>query len=283
MSFDPIAEKKKKLSTHYKVKGERQNAIKAVNSDERTVYFMANTFYYVDSDGDITIPGCFQKSIQDRGPQSKAHAKIKHFLHHDPHKIVGRVDVLRESNEEGFYGLYCESYLPETTDGEDTLCKYDEKLYDNHSIGFRYEDLEYVEKDSDGWNTYYPLLLNPEEADNLGYFWVIKQARLFEVSTVSFGANELTPVLGSKANGEPNPYYVQEQVDKLVELMTKGNLNQEEKEAAKIKADQIKQLISEQTSVKPGLKGTEKPPLPPTPKKKEPELNKSNFINSILT
>jgi len=191
-----------KLATHFGVKiAEGIKSVKQVNMDERTVEFIANTYFFIDSDQDMLIKGCAVKSINDRGPQSKAVAKIKHQSDHvlNTKNVVGRLDVIEEREMDGKTVLFCASHIPGTSKGNDDLINYQEEVYDNHSIGFRYKQLVRAVKESTNenerkaWEEFYPLALNPEKADEFGFFWVVKEIELFEVSVVSYGANELTP------------------------------------------------------------------------------------------
>src|SRR5690606_24479112 len=99
-------------------------------------------------------------------------------------------------------GIYFETKMLNTSDGNDTLIKYQEGVYDNHSIGFRYLDIRYIEQDSDQWKVNIDKLINPEDAENRGYMFLVKEIELFEGSTVAFGANRLTPYLGSKSENK---------------------------------------------------------------------------------
>jgi hypothetical protein len=70
-----------KLSIPYAVKG--NGAVKQVDTNERTVDVIANTYYWFDSDADVLVPGVAAKSIQDRGPKSSMPGKIKHLSNHN--------------------------------------------------------------------------------------------------------------------------------------------------------------------------------------------------------
>lgn len=52
------------------------------------------------------------------------------------------------------------------------------------------------------YDQYVNQLLNPEKAEQKGYFWLVKEIRLFEVSAVMFGANSLTPTLSVSVPSE---------------------------------------------------------------------------------
>lgn len=228
--------------------------------EKRIVKFIGNTYFFIDEDQDMLIPGCCAKSIADRGVNSNATAKIKHQSDHvlNTKNVVGRLTVLDERVIDGLNVLYCESYIPETSKGNDDLMNYREGIYDNHSIGFRYKNIVLAERDSvnelsrQAWNEYYPLALNPIKADEAGYFWVVKEIELFEISVVSYGANSLTPNLTGKSK-ESNNKLKQELFERIDELsrQLKPNAEKEERKTIDLEVLQLKQIITELELVEP--------------------------------
>jgi hypothetical protein len=256
-----------KLATHFGVKiAEGIKSVKQVNMDERTVEFIANTYFFIDSDQDMLITGCAVKSINDRGPQSKAVAKIKHQSDHvlNTKNVVGRLDIIEEREMDGKTVMFCASHIPGTSKGNDDLINYQEEVYDNHSIGFRYKKLVLAVKESTNenerkaWEEFYPLALNPEKADEFGFFWVVKEIELFEVSVVSYGANELTPTLGSKSK-DANNKIKSNLIERLDELTIQLKSSVETKAQSKqieMEVLQLKQIITDLKLVEPSKKGT---------------------------
>jgi hypothetical protein len=55
-------------------------------------------------------------------------------------------------------------------------------------------DEDYKEEYAE-WNKYINEIGNKEEAEELGYFWAVKEAVLIEISAVLMGSNELTPTI----------------------------------------------------------------------------------------
>ncbi len=53
-------------------------------------------FNVPDSYGTVAIRGCFTKSINERGPQSKANEKIIHLWMHDRHEPLGQLTMMEE-------------------------------------------------------------------------------------------------------------------------------------------------------------------------------------------
>jgi len=167
------------------------------------VRFVGNTYNWLDSDMDILVPGAAAKSIMERGP--KARNLIAHLRDHkyDVTARVGSlVDVKEEQYEGDRFGLVFES---------DIRRSYNEKVYEQyergdinqHSIGFRYTKLDLAVNDPSqeeykAWEQYRQDIINPERADELGYFWVVKEIMLLEVSSVLWGANSETGMLSSE-------------------------------------------------------------------------------------
>lgn len=260
-----IAEKQKKMDTFYKVKGENPNLmIKDVDIQTRTVTGLYNAYYYVDSDRDVLITGTAAKSINDRGPESQAAAKIKHALFHDLTKLPGKIIILKEGevvfNGQKVKGIYFETKMSDTEDGNDTLIKYQEGIYDNHSIGFRYLQLDYIDIESDSWNMILDMLINPEEATKYGYLYLVKEINLFEGSTVAFGANSLTPYLGVKSLEDKALVQMKlfERMDRLNKQLTSGTVSDNAMKTFELQILQIKQMMSELFETAPFVKPTEK-------------------------
>ena len=244
---------KNKLSNHYNVKSVSNLSIK-VDEDERIVKGVANTYFFIDEDLDMLVTGCSLKSIKDRGVDSKAVAKIKHQSDHSlkTTEVVGKFTVLDERILDRKTVLYFESKIPNTSKGNDHLANYKEGIYDNHSIGFRYRDIRFAKRDSEvakernAWNEFYPLALNPKKADECGYFFVVKEIELFEISVVSFGSNSLTPNLTGKGQDFIKNIKAEifERLESLNEQL-KVNAEVEELKTIDLEILQLKQIIED--------------------------------------
>jgi phage head maturation protease len=256
-----MKDEKKKSANPYKVRTVNKS-VKDVDLEKRTVTGIFNSAFYIDSDLDMLLPGAATKSISERGVGSTSGNKIKHLKDHDWSKNIARLDVLDERkveiNGKEVNGIYHESYYPESQDSTDLLIKIQEGLYDARSIGFQYEKMVYCAKESDNvdaltnWGLYLPMALNPEKAEEAGYFWVVKEIRLWEGSDVSFGANELTPMLGVK--GATKDMLIRQVYDKLdaaTRLMKDGKLSDEGFHRLEMEMKQIKSYIATLTDAKP--------------------------------
>jgi len=64
-------------------------------AEDETDHYVA-LFNVPDSYGTVAIRGCFTKSINERGPQSKANEKIIHLWMHDRHEPLGQLTMMEE-------------------------------------------------------------------------------------------------------------------------------------------------------------------------------------------
>jgi len=265
--------------SHYSVKanGQLAAAIKDVDSSTRTVTGFYNTYNFLDSDRDVLMPGAAKKSIRERGPKSSAVAKIKHAMNHDLTQLPGKITLLEEREVDGMTGIYFETRMADTTLGNDVLKNYLERIYDNHSIGFHYLQMEKVERDENGWDKLYGQLINPEEADKINDMWVVKEIALYEGSTVAFGSNQLTPFFGIKsANKEALKIALFDRMDKLNKTLRTGSQSEDMMQTFELQILQLKQIIEELTE------GFEfKTPGKPNPDKKDRSVISDSLISGF--
>lgn len=236
-----------KKSAHYSVKSADANILD-VSTSSRIVTGFFNSYNFFDSDKDVLIMGSAKKSIDERGVNSTAVAKIKHALNHDLTTLVGKLQVLEETTKNGITGIYFESKIANTTLGNDTLINYKEGIYDNHSIGFKYNQLSLIESEKNpvAWNEVVSKLLNPEEAEKYGYLYLVKEINLFEGSTVAFGANSLTPFLGVKSgNKESITLALDSKLNQLMHTVKNGSQSDDMMHTLELQIKQIKQVLKE--------------------------------------
>jgi len=192
------------------IKDGDENVTKIILEDEEqnnTVKVIANTYYWLDSHGDVHVKGCFTKSIKE------STNKIFHFDNHEHsfNSKVGKVKSVKEVNVNwSDLGVEKEGkticVIGETELIEDYNCQvydaYKNNEVNQHSVGMQYVNLQIAVKQPQEveayklWNEIYPMLGNQELADNMGYFWVVKEAKLKEYSCVLWqGSNSLTPTV----------------------------------------------------------------------------------------
>lgn len=176
---------------------------------ERTI--VGNTYYWLDSHEDVHVSNCFAVSIKQRGP-----ARISH-LHDHLHQLDAKVGKFSEVYEQPVSWRE----LGVNVDGETVALMADSTIksalnskifnmykageVDQHSVGMQYVSLDLAINDPERqkeyalWLSVFPLLGNKQKALDKGYFWVVKECKLIEISAVLNGSNEVTPTL------MPNP------------------------------------------------------------------------------
>lgn len=280
----------KKSFYSVKSNGMAKASVMDVDTTGRIVTGFFNTYNFLDSDLDVLLPGSAKKSIRERGPKSKAVAKIKHALDHDLSRLPGKIVTLEEKTMDGIEGIYFETRMADTTLGNDTLKNYLEGVIDNHSIGFQYMQIEMIERGAKGWDKLMDVLVNPEDADGKGVMFAVKEIALFEGSSVAFGSNQLTPFLGIKGtNKESLKIAFIDRLSKLERALKSGTQSDDMMNVFELQVLQLKQMIEEITD---GLDfKTDPNPKPEkpteetevtTPKKGGPTISKSLVNNFSL-
>lgn len=243
MAFDVELALKNKKEIPFKIKNSGVS-FKEIDTTNRTVKLVANTLNYYDHDFDVLVKGCANRSIADRGAKSQSIEKIAHLLHHDMHRPVGKSLLESEEVIDGKSVLYCESFLPDTTDGDDTMTKYEVGIYNQHSVGFKYIDIQFVQKGDILWDKFVAEILNPEDADANGYGWRVKEIMWWEYSTVTFGANRLTPYLGTKSENKSDIAGI---ISQKIAILANKAMRREikDKKAFDFELSQLQQMIFE--------------------------------------
>lgn len=180
------------------------------------VKVVINTTNFLDSHGDVHVNGIWNKSVNDNAN--------KGFLHLQEHERD--FDKVISDNAKGYvqsmtwkqlglpYDGKTEALIFESTiekkRNEFMLNQYANGWVKNHSVGMRYVQLElainteaeYDKEYKALWDEYYPIIANKEVADERGYFWVVKEAKIVEGSAVVMGSNSATPTLENKSEAD---------------------------------------------------------------------------------
>lgn len=167
-------------------------ALELKDADEGIVSGYLSAFGNIDSDGDMIMPGAFERTIKERGPNGTR--SIKHFMDHEK-KAVGVFTVLKEDD----YGLYYESKAGDWTAGVDFFKMVKAGAITEHSIGFK--------------------TLRKERFSDHTKIYEIK---LFEGSSLQgWGANEFTPIMGFKSMDDFEAYF-----DRMEYAIKNGTLSE---------------------------------------------------------
>lgn len=198
---------------NYQVKNYGQT-VKDVDTKNGIVTGYFSSFDIVDSDEDVIVKGAFKKSIAENGPN--ATGRIKHLLQHNTSMPLSTPHVLEEKAK----GLYFESKISHTSYGKDTLLLYADGVFNEHSIGFR--------------------TITEEKRNDANY---ILEVKLWEGSTVTWGANDQTPFTGFKS-AEQTIEDLSKRLDKLVKAIRGGKYHDDTYHLLEVEIEQIKSLIA---------------------------------------
>lgn len=189
----------KALNKSYTYKNDEDNGVVV-----RTI--VANTYNWMDSHEDVHLPGIFSKSIKERGN------RIPH-LHDHKFELSAKVGKIIDIEEREIKWRELNVGLKGNTTAlileSEVKRSYNEKVYesylndeiDQHSVGMQYVKVDLAINDEDYedeyriWKAYIDQIGNREAAEEKGYFFAVKEAKLIEVSAVLLGSNELTPTL----------------------------------------------------------------------------------------
>ncbi|MDR1112788.1 MAG: HK97 family phage prohead protease [Bacteroidales bacterium] len=155
-----------KLINKYRLKG----TIQDIQEEKGIVTVAVNAFGNLDAQGDISMQGSFTKTLNENFD------RVKHLYFHDPTRIIGCPIEGYESNKQL---VFKSEIARDVQDGKEALALY--ILYNKygktleHSIG--------------------AIDIKRDAIDNRK----VTEWKLYEFSTVSWGANEQTPLIDLKS------------------------------------------------------------------------------------
>ena len=199
------------LDTSIKIDTNKEDVLSQMqNPESLNVKVVINTTNFLDSHGDVHVNGIWNKSVKDN-------VSFLHLQEHEREfdKVItdsakGYVQSMQWKKLGLPYEGKTEALIFESTidkkRNEFMLNQYANGWVKNHSVGMRYVSLElaintqaeYDKEYKDLWDEFYPIIANKETADERGYFWVVKEAKIIEGSAVVMGSNSATPTLENK-------------------------------------------------------------------------------------
>ena len=192
--------------------------LKDLDLKDRVVTGYFSKFGNVDSDGDMIVKGAYTKTITENGYVGKN--RIVHLYQHDVNRVLGKPHVLKEDSE----GLYFETKFADVSYAMDVLKLYEAGVINEHSVGFQ-----------------------TIHSQGKGNYNEITEIKLFEGSTVTFGANENTPFLGFKGQLDSANKYLKA----MQGLMQKGSLTDETFYLLEYNLKQLERFVDSQQEQKP--------------------------------
>lgn len=137
-----------------------------IDADKRIISGYAST-YDLDQGGDIIVRGAFSKTLETNAK------RVKVLWQHNSQMPIGRPVSMKEDDR----GLYVESYIAKTRQGDEALELAREGIIDSMSIGYMVRESDYKD---DGVR-------------------VIKELDLMEYSLVTWPMNESAIITGVKS------------------------------------------------------------------------------------
>lgn len=186
---------------------------KNVEESANVYRIIGNSAGFLDSHMDVSMPGSYSKSIQERGN------KIPILVNHDynPKSIFalnkGVAVEMVNIRELGYDadGM-TEAVLARIEPKYDAQMNqlYADGQIKEHSIGLRYVKLELCinddteQKEFEAWQKHIDQVINRDLAKQYGYFFAVTEQKIEEISAVVFGSNPYTPTL-DKNYTQPEP------------------------------------------------------------------------------
>jgi hypothetical protein len=169
-----------------------------------------NTTNILDSHGDVHINGLWKKSLQEsKGFYLLQEHKMTFANIISQEVVAGTKNISWKKLGYDFEGssqaLVFDSLI--TPDRNPFMYEQYSKGYvNNHSVGMRYvkgvfcvnSDEKYWVEEKANWDKYIVDVVNKEEAEELGYFYAVLEAKIIEGSAVVIGSNRATPTLSTK-------------------------------------------------------------------------------------
>lgn len=215
----------------YKVKSNYE--LKDIDEKSGVLTAYVSIFGNVDSDNDMVMPGAFTKTIKERGPVADR-PRIKHLWMHSPYEVIGIPNEMKEDDT----GLFVRTKFGTDQFSQDKMKQHIDGLITEFSIGY---------------NT-----IKEEKAEDHNKLLELK---LWEYSSVTWGANSLTRTVEAKGNTDTVLDELNSRMDKLTKALRNGTYTDETAEQFEIELKQIQTIYNELIKgVEPGNTTPHEPP-----------------------
>lgn len=184
-----------------------QGIITDVDPKTGTIKGYFAVFGNIDSDKDMLMPGAFTKTLQEQG------SRVRHVWQHDITKPLSRPILEQDSK-----GLAFTSVISPTTWGKNVIQLYNDNVIDEHSFGY-----------------------NVIKRQKMSGYTELREVRLWEGSTVTLGANNLS--LGGIAKSLTKEQ-ITDRMDRVYKALRNGTYEGDEIfESLDVYHQQLKQLF----------------------------------------
>lgn len=205
---------------------------------EIQVKAIINTTNVIDSHMDLHVSGLWTKSVQEN----------KNIMHIQEHRSWEFKSIISDGSDlEVSLKNYNWKDLGFDFKGKTEALEFNSKVkksrnpymfeqyakgyVKNHSVGMRYVKLVLCMDNSgygaefEAWEKYLPYAVNPEAAEEKGYFWAVTEAKVIEGSAVPMGSNWITPTLSVENKDNEPPEGTQNEAAKALQAKKSYLLN----------------------------------------------------------
>lgn len=190
--------------------GEEVKADTLVNKDLTSIKaeLVINTTNILDSHADVHMKGIWTKSVKENKNLFLLQEHQMKFENVITDELKASVKAYKWS-ELGFpeFKGNTEALVFDATINADRneymFEQYVKGRVKNHSVGMQYVNLflainseeKYYREEKEIWDKYISEVINKSDAEALGYFWAVTEAKVIEGSAVLRGSNYVTPTL----------------------------------------------------------------------------------------
>lgn len=189
---------------------------KGIKFDSDYYYFVVNSANFLDSHSDVHVNGNWNKSVKDQ--QGKVYLVFDHKL--EKSEIIAMKKDIEMFTAKISWSLLGKNYEGETysliykvaknkiiskeakewLEGGNDFEASVRMQYVKIETAFKSDDPNYS-KQNEAYQTYFPLIANKSDFEEIEYFWVVKEAKnVYESSLVLFGSNSATGEISSQEN-----------------------------------------------------------------------------------
>lgn len=216
------------------------DAEKGIKFDSDYYYFVVNSANFLDSHKDMHVDGNWNKSVKEQ--QGKNYLVFDHSLKRSD--VIAMKKDVEQFTAKIEWSLLGKSYEGETYSlvykvAKDKIISKEAKewLEAGHemeaSVRMQYikidmainsKDADYA-KYKDIYDTYFPLIANKSDFEEIDYFWVVKEAKnVMESSLVLFGSNSATGIINNNKEAVNNDTSIKEEPADATQPTSKRNL-----------------------------------------------------------
>lgn len=170
------------------------DSIKDIDEKSGIVTGYFSIFGNKDSDSDVITKGAYKKTL------SENYSRVKHLYQHDSFRPLAGIKNGKLVVKEDGKGLYFESTISQTSWGRDAIKLYADGVVDEHSVGF--QTVKSIDRND---------------------YREITEIKLWEGSTVTWGANEL-----ALSKSAIDPEVITKKMDSVIKSIRGGKYENEE-------------------------------------------------------